>query len=92
MSEAIDVATMRHLTARFFPSVSDPHSVMEIEKLKERIAREEEVLEDAIREGIVKRYSPEWTTAQENINIDKKLLLFQQQGEMALFIPPTFSL
>ena len=52
---------------------------MDNDALKAKIGREEEVLEKAIQDGEVTRFSPEWRTAQENINADKQLLI-QQQG------------
>ena len=53
---------------------------MDNDALREKIAREEEELKDAIQAGLLKKFSPEWKSAQDNINADKQLLI-QQQGE-----------
>jgi hypothetical protein len=53
---------------------------MDNDALRAKIAREEEELKDAIQAGLLKKFSPEWKTAQDNINA-KQQLLIQLQGE-----------
>ena len=60
---------------------------MDNDALRAKIAREEEELKDAIQAGLLKKFSPEWKSAQDNINADKQLLI-QQQGEPSLSITP----
>ena len=63
---------------------------MDNDALRAKIAREEEELKDAIQAGLLKKFSPEWKTAQDNINADKQLLIQLQGENLASRSPPSF--